>query len=102
MKSPIFDSKGNVKGHYFKVQDYTLSEDIHAFLSENSNVEWGHIKIFTKINENNWITTSHSLMEETSLSYLVTNLLQQKNDILEITYSHRVGENHLDIPLEMR
>ena len=90
--SHIYDSKGNVKGHYFKVQDYTLSEDIHAFLSENSNVEWGHIRSLQKSNESNWITTSHSLMEETSLPYLVTNLLTQKNDILEITHSHRVGE----------
>ncbi len=85
-------SQGNkLIGHYFNVADNNAAKQIFEFVSENTNVEWGRVKVESLDKKNNVISTSHTYNTENVMSKIAINMMDRGYPVVELTHSHPSG-----------
>ena len=76
----------------YQIKGDDNGKNLFEFLADNSRVEWSHVKTGEKgRNAQNFITTSHSEIEERGSSHLWANRLKYGYTVREMSHSHPRG-----------
>ncbi len=78
-------SETKVNYSYFRVNNNEKAKSIFEFLSDNTNVEWGHVSFGSK---SNYISTNNNEISESGGAHLISKLMKEKFTVNFYNHSH--------------